>query len=260
MRENEERMRSSKYCNFHINRGHLTKECYQLWEEIETLVQKGHLREFVHHEEGSKRKSHERYQRELKRTTRKDSPRGNPGQHEQRSLNYPTGRIVNMIEEGQYGGGSTLARKRHHRDAKTNSKQFELFNIASDKRQTTITFDEADKRGLCFPHEDAIVISAIIANVEVRCILIDSGSSVDVQYYEAYRKLGISDEQMINFTTLLVGFNKEPIRTVGEITLPWTISERPQDVMNLTRFLIVDTPSPNYNVIIGRPTSTLSKP
>lgn len=43
MRENEERMRSLKYCHFHKDRGHSTEECYHLKEEIERLVQIGHL-------------------------------------------------------------------------------------------------------------------------------------------------------------------------------------------------------------------------
>lgn len=59
---------------------------------------------------------------------------------------------------------------------------------------------------------------------------------------------------MVNLTTPLIGFNREPIRTGGEITLPMTIGERPRDTTNLTRFLIMDTPSPSYNVIIGKPT------
>lgn len=98
MRESEERMQSPKYCDFHRDRGHLTEECYQLKEEIERLVQEGHLREFVRCEQGSRRRPQERHRRELRRTIRKDSPRGGLGQHERRSSNYPTGKVINMIE------------------------------------------------------------------------------------------------------------------------------------------------------------------
>ncbi|GMN24283.1 hypothetical protein TIFTF001_045849 [Ficus carica] len=41
------RRNRNKYCNFHKDVGHETKDCIQLWDQIELLVQDGHLGEFV---------------------------------------------------------------------------------------------------------------------------------------------------------------------------------------------------------------------
>ena len=37
----------SKYCEFHQEYGHLTSECYSLKWQIEALIQRGELKEFV---------------------------------------------------------------------------------------------------------------------------------------------------------------------------------------------------------------------
>ncbi|CAL9761059.1 unnamed protein product, partial [Musa acuminata subsp. burmannicoides] len=39
-------------------------------------------------------------------------------------------------------------------------------------------------------HDDALVITARIANAQVRRIMIDTGSSADVLYFDAFQKLG----------------------------------------------------------------------
>ncbi|KAL0394567.1 UNVERIFIED_CONTAM: hypothetical protein Slati_4422900 [Sesamum latifolium] len=45
MREDPKRMRSSKYCQFHKDRGHSTEDCFHLKDEIEQLIQQGYLEE-----------------------------------------------------------------------------------------------------------------------------------------------------------------------------------------------------------------------
>ncbi|GMN37312.1 hypothetical protein TIFTF001_042608 [Ficus carica] len=47
LRTDRARRNQNKYCNFHKDVGHETKDCLQLRDQIELLVQDGHLREFV---------------------------------------------------------------------------------------------------------------------------------------------------------------------------------------------------------------------
>ncbi|KAL0462362.1 UNVERIFIED_CONTAM: hypothetical protein Slati_0123800 [Sesamum latifolium] len=49
MQDNPKRMKSEQFCRFHEDRGHDTEDCYNLRDEIERLVQKGHFREFLIH-------------------------------------------------------------------------------------------------------------------------------------------------------------------------------------------------------------------
>lgn len=46
--------------------------------------------------------------------------------------------------------------------------------------------------GVSFFHDDALVISAIVANFEVAKILIDNGSASNILLYEAFTKMEIS--------------------------------------------------------------------
>ncbi|KAL0373492.1 UNVERIFIED_CONTAM: hypothetical protein Sradi_3264900 [Sesamum radiatum] len=47
MKDNPKRLKSDKYCRFHRDRGHTTEECHHLKNEIEKLIQRGYLRQYV---------------------------------------------------------------------------------------------------------------------------------------------------------------------------------------------------------------------
>ncbi|KAL0312709.1 UNVERIFIED_CONTAM: hypothetical protein Sradi_5670200 [Sesamum radiatum] len=49
MEDNPKRFKSDKYCRFHRDRGHTTEECHHLKNEIEKLIQRGHLKEYIYH-------------------------------------------------------------------------------------------------------------------------------------------------------------------------------------------------------------------
>ncbi|XP_073152880.1 uncharacterized protein [Henckelia pumila] len=58
-------------------------------------------------------------------------------------------------------------------------------------------------------HNDALIISATISNFWVKKILVDSGSSADIIFHDAFYKLGISNAQLTPVNTPLVGFSGE---------------------------------------------------
>ncbi|XP_022843108.1 uncharacterized protein LOC111366623 [Olea europaea var. sylvestris] len=57
-----------------------------------------------------------------------------------------------------------------------------------------ITFGTKDLEGITFPHDDALVISVIIANFEVKRILVDNRSAANVLSHEAFVQMGILSE------------------------------------------------------------------
>ena len=61
---------------------------------------------------------------------------------------------------------------------------------------TTITFSDSNLEGCQHPHDDPLVIRAIVANKTVHRVMIDNGSSADVIYASAFEKMGIGREKL----------------------------------------------------------------
>ena len=51
----------------------------------------------------------------------------------------------------------------------------------------SVTFTDADSRGVHHPHNDALVVTMNVANHTVRRILVDNGSSVDILFWDAFK-------------------------------------------------------------------------
>ena len=56
------------------------------------------------------------------------------------------------------------------------------------QKSDAITFIDEEVREIQTPHDDTMVISLIIANYDVKHILVDNGSSANVLLYEAFPK------------------------------------------------------------------------
>ena len=55
--------------------------------------------------------------------------------------------------------------------------------------EQAITFTDKDAERIHHPHDDAIVITLLIANYTTRKVLIDNGSSADILYYPAFQQM-----------------------------------------------------------------------
>ncbi|RRT69106.1 hypothetical protein B296_00026525 [Ensete ventricosum] len=102
-------------------------------------------------------------------------------------------------------------------------------------------------------HDDALVITACIANTRVRRIMINTGSSVDILYLNAFQKLSITNQDLIPMILTLTGFIRDVITPVGIVTLPMTFGDEPRTKTFMVPFMVVKLPSA-YNMIIRRPT------
>ncbi|KAL0444230.1 UNVERIFIED_CONTAM: hypothetical protein Slati_2145700 [Sesamum latifolium] len=102
-------------------------------------------------------------------------------------------------------------------------------------------------------HNDALVITAILANYEVGRIFIDSGSSADILFGEAYDQMQLEDVSLEKVNTSLYGFAGEVVHPRGMVSLPLTMGTGTTRKTCILKFLVIDVPSA-YNVILGRPT------
>ena len=55
--------------------------------------------------------------------------------------------------------------------------------------ELTISFTDEDAERIHHPHDDAIVITLLIADYITKRVLIDNGSSADILYYPAFQQI-----------------------------------------------------------------------
>ncbi|XP_022858555.1 uncharacterized protein LOC111379427 [Olea europaea var. sylvestris] len=158
----------------------------------------------------------------------------------------PTTGTIDVIIGGTASGGDT------NNGRKKYAKQL-LVSSNTDLAHTEyITFESKDLEGISFPHDDALVISAIIANFEVKRILVDNGSAANVLSHEALVQMGISVKQLKPVKTHLQGFGGGVITPEGIVELPMTLGSEGRLVTHIVTFEVVRTPMA-YNAILGRP-------
>ena len=116
-----------------------------------------------------------------------------------------------------------------------------------------ITFTDEDTGRVHLPHDDAIIITLLIADYTTRKVLIDNGSSADILYYPAFQQMRLGRDQLHLVNSPLVGFGGMKVQLVGTITLPVVVLAYPQQTAKEVNFLVIDCLS-SYNAIIGRQT------
>ncbi|KAL0413329.1 UNVERIFIED_CONTAM: hypothetical protein Sradi_1534600 [Sesamum radiatum] len=110
---------------------------------------------------------------------------------------------------------------------------------------------EGGRGGLRTPGNDALVITALLANYEIERVFIDSGSLADILFGEAYDQMQLGDVPLEGVDTPLYGFAGEVAHPRDMILLPLTLGTSPIRKTCLLKFLVVDIPSAYY-VILGR--------
>ena len=133
-----------------------------------------------------------------------------------------------MISGGFAGGGeSSSARKAHLRNIRS-AEMGEIQAVSKLPRlDNTITFSDSDLEGRQHPHDDPLVVHAIVANTTVHRVLIDNGSSANIIFASAFDKMGIGREKIEPVNTHLWGFSGEKVLPLGSIQLVLTLGEPP---------------------------------
>ena len=119
--------------------------------------------------------------------------------------------------------------------------------------EQAIIFIDEDSERIHHPHDDAIVITLLIADYTTRRVLVDNESSADILYYPAFQQMNLGRNQLRPVNSPLVGFGGMKVQPVGTISLPVVVGAYPQQITKSVDFLVVDCSS-SYNAIIGRPT------
>ncbi|XP_050244719.1 uncharacterized protein LOC126692918 [Quercus robur] len=158
------------YCHYHQDHGHTTENCRNLWNHLEQLVREGKLKQLLHHSSG--------------RVSQAGSEvRGDA------SSRLPLG-TINVIF-------AALGRTRS-----CPSRVLSVFRPPAEdhcqalKRARVdvpliLGFSDEDKVGTIQPHDDALVVTLRIGEYDVKRVMIDQGSAVDIMYPDLYKGLGL---------------------------------------------------------------------
>ena len=218
--------------------------CIQIKREIEFLIRRGYLRRFISSE--SQPQSQAQNQA-LAQQPPPPPPRQTITQHQQ------TLGEIQVISTGFAGGGeSSLALKAHLRSIRS-AEIGEIQAVSKQPRlDTSITFSNSFLEGCQHPHDDLLVIRAVVAKKTVHRVIVDNGSSADIIFASAFDKMDIGREKLDPVNTHLRGFFGEKVLPLGSIQLLLTLGEPPCQATTTAKFLIVDAPSA-YNMLLGRP-------
>ncbi|XP_073035360.1 uncharacterized protein [Primulina eburnea] len=162
--------------------------------------------------------------------------------------NHPTRGMIHMISGGATDGDSGRAGKARGRML----ENFEIYRGADLPQDTVISFGPEDLRGIVAPHNDALVVTATIANYDVAKIFVDNGSSVNVLFKSTLDQMKVERFEFEPVSTPLYGFSGHAISPLGQIVLPLSLGTDPRRVTKMIAFTVVDTLS-EYNGNLGRP-------
>ena len=97
-------------------------------------------------------------------------------------------------------------------------------------------FSDEDKVETIQPHNDALVVTLKIGGYDVRRVLVDQGSAVEVIYPDLYKGLNLKSEDLRAYDSPLVSFERKTVTPRGQIRLPIQTS---MDVVEVD-FIVVD--------------------
>ncbi|XP_050249123.1 uncharacterized protein LOC126696419 [Quercus robur] len=177
------------YCHYHQDQRHTTEDCRNLWNHLDQLVREGKLRHLLHHSSG--------HLGQAVQEPRKDV-----------SLRPPMGTIqVILAAPGRIGffpSGVLIVARLPAEDGERESKRPKQGNSPI----------------LGFPDDDTLVVTLRIGGFDVKRVLVDPGSAVEVMYPDLYKGLNLRPEDLMAYDSPLISFEGKTVVPKGQIRLP----------------------------------------
>ena len=194
---------------------------------MDQLVQEGKLKHLLHHSSGQQGHANLESQRDT-------------------SLRPPIGTInVILVAPGRTGSClfsvmfvARLSTENDNRGSKRAKKE----------APPVLGFLDEDKVGIIQPYDDALIVILRTGGYDVKRVLVDQGSIVELIYPDLYKGLNLKPEDLMAYNSPLVSFEGKTITPRVLIRLPIQTGSNVVDV----DFIVVDAYSP-YTAIVARP-------
>ncbi|RRT45610.1 hypothetical protein B296_00031832 [Ensete ventricosum] len=156
----------------------------------------------------------------------------------------PVEKQIDVIFDGSASGGNSSSAQKAYARSEVGKRPLHHEDL-------DVTFRSGGEEHSS--HDDALVISICMANAYVKRVMIDTGSSTDILYFDAFQRLGLTDRDIAPLTSTLTGFTGDSVSPLGTTTIPVTFGGEPKSKTMMVSFMVVKLPSA-YNAIIGHPT------
>ena len=86
--------------------------------------------------------------------------------------------------------------------------------------QSILGFSDKDKIGTIQPQDNTLVVTLKIKGYDVKRVLVDQGSVVEIMYLDLYKGLNLKPEDLTAYDSPLVSFEGKTVIPRGQIRLP----------------------------------------
>ncbi|XP_058764885.1 uncharacterized protein LOC131638342 [Vicia villosa] len=257
----------SKFCRFHKGHGHNTEDCIHLKDAIEILIREGHLKQYAKKQEAA---------REAKPVTEEEPAEDTPAMQVAMSITRPEDFYLPDWANAATTYSSHNTWERFPSAMVISGGGFSKLTVGSVKRKfdelisasanIASTSDQAkgSPSSISFYKEELfggapnatipLLIRARMTNFNVRRILVDQGSSVDIMYSQLFKTLQLNDSHLTPYVgSDLQGFNSTVTKPWGFLELIVSIGSAETTRAVKVQFLVIDYPS-TYQCFLGRPT------
>ena len=114
--------------------------------------------------------------------------------------------------------------------------------------QPALSFSDEDKIRTIQPHDDALVITLRIWGYDMKRVMVDQRSSVEIMYPDLYKGLNLRLGDLTAYDSLLVSFDGKVVISRGQIRLLMQSGSKVVEV----DFIVVEAYSP-YTAIVAKP-------
>ena len=111
-----------------------------------------------------------------------------------------------------------------------------------------LSFSDKDKAGTLQPYDDTLEVTLRIKGYDVKRVLVDQGSGVEIMYPDLFKGLKLRSKDLTCYDSPLIRFDGKIVFPKGQIQLP---IQTGIEVVKVN-FIVINAYSP-YTAIMGRP-------